>query len=48
MLLFALLAAVAFGIALGWFARSRLHPSPESRAQEALEEIRERARELTR
>ncbi len=47
-LLFALLVAVALGVALGWFARARLHPSPESRAQEALEGLREQARELTR
>jgi len=47
-ILWALLAAVAIGIAFGWFARLWLEPSPESRARDAVERMRERAHEFTR
>ena len=47
-LLLVLVAALVIGFALGWAARFWTQRTPASRAHEALEEIRERARELTR
>ncbi len=43
-----LLAAIVLGFVLGWFARVFVEPSLESRSREAVEELRTRARELTR
>jgi hypothetical protein len=47
-IVWAIVIAVILGFALGWFARLRMTPTPESRAHDALERIRERAREVTR
>ncbi len=44
----AILAAIAAGFALGWGARIWYEPSPPAGARETLHELQERARELTR
>lgn len=47
-LVWALLAAALAGFAFGWYARIWSEPSPESRAHDAAEKIRDRVRQLTR
>jgi hypothetical protein len=47
-LLWAVLAAVALGFALGWLTRTWTSPTPESRARESLDRMRERARDFAR
>ncbi len=46
--LVALLVAAAIGFALGWWGRNwKTPPSPESKAHEAAEQIKERVRDVT-
>ncbi len=47
-LILAVLAALVLGLLFGWFGRIWTEPSPESRARDMVERIRERVRELTR
>lgn len=47
LLVFTILVAVAIGFALGWFGRIWSQPSPEERARQQMEELKERARSLT-
>jgi hypothetical protein len=47
-LLWAVLTAVALGFALGWFTRMWTNPTPESRARESFDKMRERARDFAR
>ena len=44
----ALLLAAALGGGIWWWTRIRSAPTPEERAREAAERIKERVRELTR
>ncbi len=46
-LLWAIAVAAALGFAFGWYARIWYAPSPESRARQKAEELRERVHELT-
>jgi hypothetical protein len=46
-LFWALLVAAAIGFACGWWARIWTQPTPESRAREAADRIRDRVREMT-
>jgi hypothetical protein len=47
-LLWAILVAVVLGFTVGWLARMWMAPTPDSRARDAFDHIRERAREITR
>ncbi len=46
-LLFSVVVALIFGFLIGWFARILAVPSPESRARDVAERIRERVRDVT-
>jgi hypothetical protein len=47
-LLWATLMAVVIGFAIGWLTRVWVSPTTESRARDALDKVRERARQITR
>ncbi len=47
-LLWAVVVAILFGFALGWYARIWTTPTPEERAHEQQERLKERAREWMR
>jgi hypothetical protein len=47
-LLWAMLVAAGLGFAAGWVARIFWEPTPESRARDTYERMRDRVRELTR
>jgi hypothetical protein len=44
----ALLVAAILGFIAGWLARVWSRPTPEQRAHEAVEDLRDRVRELTK
>jgi H+/Cl- antiporter ClcA len=46
-LLWAMVLAALLGLAAGWLVRMYLSPSPEGKAADKLEQIRERTREQT-
>jgi hypothetical protein len=47
-LLWAVVVAVGLGFAAGWFARVLWAPTPEGRARDLVDEMKERARRYTR
>lgn len=46
-LVFAIIVVIASVLAAAWFQRFGRRPSPEERAREKAEELKERVRELT-
>jgi uncharacterized membrane protein YqiK len=47
-LVWAIVIAAILGIGVGWFARKWYQPSPEQRAHETVDEIRDKVRRFTR
>jgi hypothetical protein len=47
-LVWAILIAAILGVGVGWFARRWYQPSPEQRAHETADDIKEKVRRFTR
>jgi Na+/H+-dicarboxylate symporter len=47
-LVWAVVIAAVLGVGVGWFARKWYQPSPEQRAHETADEIRDKVRRFTR
>lgn len=47
-LVWAVVIAAVLGIGVGWFARKWYQPSPEQRAHETADDIRDKVRRFTR